>query len=551
MSTTVPLRGPEGEKGIALIAALLVVMLVAIVGATFMMTVSGERSVSSNVQVSRAALLAADAGVRVSQQVLANQAKVKLDTLVALWPGGSTPIITSPSTMFASTSQTFTSTNPQFTATATISYTNDSLSATAQTYNFRYTITSNGTFGAQAMRQVQSTGLLRVSAQRGTFADYALFMDAAGTSGGAPLWMNSSMHFDGRVHTNGEFHFAYQPHFDDMVTSVNSKAWFWNNGSPQEVAASTYGTTDAPTYSGGFVRGATPVALPPPTPNDQQAGALGYTFSTPGTPATIQQINTALGFGPVSTNPPNGVYVVHNGALAMSGGIYVQGDLTSLTMTADTVAHTQTYRLTQGSTVTTIVVDPDPAGPTTTVNGTTTYTGVLNGGQLFVNGGIASLSGPDRVSGVAPPALGARQQLLVTATNDIVIQGDVTCENFSAANNVLGLYSSGGSVKVGSSAPSDLNLDAFVLATGPSGSFGVEGYDSGSPRGTLHLRGGIVERYYGPFSVIDGSGNPTSGYLTDLHYDRRGLIPPLYPKTPANAFHTEQPTAKTLAWKEL
>ena len=546
MPTTVHLSGPRGERGIALVAALLVVMLVAIVGATFMMTASGERSMSSNTQISRAALLAADAGVRVSQQVLANQAKAKLDSLAAIW-SGSGQIITSPSTLFPAGAQTVTSTSPQFSSTATITFADQTLAATAQTYNFRYTITSNGNFGAQGNRQVQSTGILRVSAQRGTFADYLLFMHAAQTSPAAslpnaPLWFNSSMHLDGRVHTNGELHFAYSPSFQDLVTSVIDKAWYWNNGAPQEVAASSYGSTDWPTFSGGFVRGATSIALPANSYEQELAAAGAPT----GTMYSQSAINAAIGVGG-SGAPPTGVYVpqLNN---APTGGIYVQGDVTSLTMTADTLAHTQIYRIVQGTTVTNIVVNLDAA--TMTVNNGTALTNVPNG-QLFVNGGIADLRGPGRVAGATLPAVGAGQQLLVTAKNDIVIQGDVTCENFPAATNVLGIWSSGGSVRVGSSAPDDLNLDAFVMATGANGAFGVDNYSSAPARGSLHLRGGIVEQFYGQFGTIDGSGNPTGGYLSDIHYDRRGLIPPLYPKTPANAFHIEQPTARTLAWKEI
>lgn len=543
MTTTVHLRGPQGEKGIALVAALLIVMLVAIVGATFMLTVSNERSMSSNVQVSRDALLAADAGVRVTQQVLANQAKTTLDNLVATHTGTG-PIITSPSTLFPSLPQTITSTSPQFSATATIVFVNQVVGTDAQTYDYRYTITSNGNSGAQGVRQVQSTGTLRVSAQRGSFADYLMFISAPGTSGGTPLWINTSMHFDGRVHTNGEFHFAYQPRFDDMVTSVNGKAWFWNNGSPQEAAASTYGAFDAPQFFGGFVRGAAQVDLPTNT-DEQLAGAVGLAA---GTPPNAANISTALGGAPSN----NTVYLPNDGAGHLTGGIFVQGTVSSLTMEADTVLHVQRYTIVQPNGTTTVTVNLATGTSVRDVSGTTTnYNAEVPNGQIYVAGGIDNLQGPARIAGLAPPAVGAGQQLLVTATNDIVIQGDLTCENFSAATNVLGIYSGTGSVRVGSSAPNNLNLDAFVFANGASGAFGVDGYDSGAPRGTLHLRGGVVERFYGPFSIIDGSGNPTSGYFFDGHYDRRGIIPPLYPKTPAGAFHVEQPTAKTLAWKEL
>ncbi|MGH7681615.1 MAG: PilX N-terminal domain-containing pilus assembly protein, partial [Candidatus Eiseniibacteriota bacterium] len=69
----------EGERGFALVSALLIVLLASILAVTFMSTVNGERSISSNVHIARGALLSADAGVRVTQQELANMAKGKLD----------------------------------------------------------------------------------------------------------------------------------------------------------------------------------------------------------------------------------------------------------------------------------------------------------------------------------------------------------------------------------------------------------------------------------------------------------------------------------------
>ena len=67
MSRPNPLLPAANERGIALVSALLVVLGVAVLAAGFILTASGERAISSNVQIARASLLAADAGVRVSQ----------------------------------------------------------------------------------------------------------------------------------------------------------------------------------------------------------------------------------------------------------------------------------------------------------------------------------------------------------------------------------------------------------------------------------------------------------------------------------------------------
>jgi len=545
MPGTPQLQPARGERGIALVSALLVVMLVAVVAAGFILTTSGERAVSSNVQVARASLLAADAGVRVMQQLLANQAKAKLDSLTMAW-SGSGPIITSPATLFASGVQTFSGTHPVFAASATVAFADSSLAPNAQSYNFRYTINSTGEAGAQGRREVQSTGILRVSAERGSFADYLCFTDVHLAPGGGAIWFTSSSQFDGRVHTNGQFRFAFQPFFQDLASSVNTKAWFYNNGHPTELAANANGTTDVPLFYGGFERGAAGVPLPANSFN-QQAAALGMT--PVGVAPTNLDINTALGTAAGNSPPPNGIYVVNDGAGSMTGGLYVQGNLTQCLVRADTVANTQTYVLTQGGTTKTILVDRAANTTAVTVGAsTTTYLGVPRG-VTFVNGEVQDLRGPNRVSGAVPPAIARGTEMLFAATGDIVVQRDLTCDDFSDGTNVVGIYSSGGDVIVGTGAPNDMFLDAFVMATGPDGAFRVENYNSGAPRGAFHLRGGIVQRFYGPFFTFDSNGNLDTGYWRDFHYDRRGLIPPYFPTT--NRYVANQPSARTLAWKEI
>jgi hypothetical protein len=168
----------------------------------------------------------------------------------------------------------------------------------------------------------------------------------------------------------------------------------------------------------------------------------------------------------------------------------------------------------------------------------------------FVNGTVSDLRGPDRASGNVLPALEHSEQMLVAATGDIVIQRDVTCEDYSnGGQNVLGLFSSGGDIVIGTNAPNDMNLDAYVMAAGANGEFRVENYNSGSPRGTFHMRGGCVEQYYGAFFTFNTSGVLQTGFARDWHYDRRGLVPPYYPTTVQ--FDSDEPSARTLSWKEI
>jgi Tfp pilus assembly protein PilX len=533
----------SNERGFALVVSVVVMMMIGIVAVTYFALSSGERALSSNVHVARGALYAADAGVRTVEQVLANRAKAKLDSLALVWSGVG-PLIANPSTFFPAGATVASSTNPVFSASGTVSFSDSTLTPEAQAYDYIYTVVSSGGNGAHGQRVVQSQGVLRVSASRGSFADFLLFTQSCLLPNGSGIWITSDTHFDGRVHTNGEFYFAYKPTFQDLVTSVNAKAWYYNQGDPVERNANNNGTTDVPQFYGGFQRSAASIALPPNSFGQQNA-ALGLNPAS-----TIQPsygtIRTQLGLPASSSPPPDGIYFPNSGG-ALTGGIYVQGNLGQCLMQVDSLGR-QVYVLQQGTATRTVTVDP-VANTTRIWDGTTAvdYTGVPRG-ILYCQGGVTDLRGPDRVYGAPPPAVADGTQFLITATSDIVVQRDVTCQNYDEGSAVLGLFSSGGSVRVGTGAPNDMNLDAFVMATGASGAFQVDEYDFGSARGAFHLRGGIVSTCYGAFYTFNADGSLRSGYARDFHYDRRGLVPPYYPTTPRMV--PDRPTARTVAWKE-
>jgi len=535
----------EGERGFALISALLVVLLASILGATFMSAVTGERSMSSNVHIARGALLSADAGVRVTQQTMANMAKAKLDSLVDAWSGVG-PIIANPQAVFPTGAISTSCNNPRFTAQAKIAFTDSSLQPSAQFYDYTYTTNAIGGFGSSGSRSIQTTGILRVSCSRGSFADFLVFTNVHLSPGGNPVWFTSNTRFDGRVHTNGEYRFAYAPQFQDLVTSVNNEAWYNNSGSPVELDADNNGVIDVPGFYGGFDRSEPPITLPPNSYSQQNA-ALGRNPSDT-TPPSNSEINTALGLGSGGSPPPTGVYAVHSGS-TLNGGIYVQGNVDRMTTSIDAYGR-QIYALKQGGTTTTIRVDKSANSTRVTVGASSQdYTGVPLG-VAYVKGMVSDLRGPDRVSGSPPPAIAQDTQLLLAATGDVVIQRDLTYEGYPNSQNVFGIYSSGGSVRIGGSAPDDMNLDAFVMATGGTGSFTVDSYGSGSSRGIFNLRGGMVESYYGAFGTFNSTtGQQSTGYGRNFMYDRRGLIPPYYPVT--SRFTANVPSARTLAWREL
>jgi Tfp pilus assembly protein PilX len=550
--------GDRQQRGFALIAAVLVLMLTAILAITYLTVTTGERTQSANVHVARNSLYAADAGVRAIEQAFANGGKTKLDSLTN-YQAGSDTLIKNPSVFFTSFINSGggarTSTNPPFTASGTVSFYDSTLTPNAQAYDFLFTINSTGTRGSYGKRMVQSQGILRVSASRGSFADYLLFTAIHTMPDNSAIWFTSSSSFDGRMHTNGEFRFAYKPTFQDLASSVNSKAWFYNGGgTAKELAANNNGTIDVPYFYGGFNRGATSITLPA-DPYNQQNAALGNGLPTVGVtaPPSNAQIRAALGLSG-TTAPPNDVYLASADGVNVTGGIYVQGDLTQCTMRVDGAGN-QVYVLKQGTSTDSIRVNRSTTPAITTLYNSTnpsgkTYSGAP-AGCLFTTGSVLDLRGPERVDGVPPPALAHDTQLLIAASNDIVVSRDVTCSDYATGNNVLGLYTTGGSVRIayGTGVPNNMNLDAFIMAAGSSGAFEVDNHDSGSPRGTFHLRGGAVTKYYGAFFTFNNDGTLKTGYARDFHYDRRGLVPPYYPTTPR--MNADVPTARTLSWKEL
>src|SRR5205814_10734236 len=122
---------------------------------------------------------------------------------------------------------------------------------------------SAGNLSTTGKRSVQSIGSLRVSATRGSFADYLLFTDQFQMANGGTMWFTSSSEFDGRVHTNTGLKFAYRPIFRDQVPQHDVNATFYNDGGTPVVAnADNNGTIDVPEFYGGFQRNPPAIPLP-------------------------------------------------------------------------------------------------------------------------------------------------------------------------------------------------------------------------------------------------------------------------------------------------
>lgn len=75
----------------------------------------------------------------------------------------------------------------------------------------------------------------------------------------------------------------------------------------------------------------------------------------------------------------------------------------------------------------------------------------------------------------------------------------------------------------------DIQAALFSLNKG----LGAEQYDTGSPRGMIHLLGGISQNQRAAVGTLDGDGNVVTGYSKSYRYDTRLMVqsPPYYPST--------------------
>lgn len=483
----------------------------------------------------------------------------------------------------------------------------------ANTYEFYYSyaIISDGEVDPQSRRRVVLSGTFSLRVRPESFAQFSLFTHVHTTPSGGAIWFTSRTSFDGPVHTNGEFRFAFFPKFGqpdesgpcnpaDIVatplTSVSTYAWFNNLGNPVRrqanenapggvrrdapvlpdcTPASTNDDNDNP--AANFTRGVAPITVPSDTYN-QKAISIGWNPVDTATPTGWtssqwnQQIRQVIPELADNTNTvPNAIYIpvvdadgdgVSDAGEALAGGIYVQGSLTSLTLSTAGGGNLAVYTLVQGSQTVTVTVDR--ANQQTTVSntcwnpstctqsGTRTFSGVPKGWQgggpavgandmiIYVEGDVGTTS--TGLSGT----LEEKEQATLAASGTIYIRDhlryedppDVLDPNDNPLN-VLGLFSATRDIEILSEAPDDLVINAVLMAGRPGISDGynssvwVENYNSGSPQGDVHLIGGLIEEYYGAFGQFDPTtGSPVHGYGRDFRYDRRlsrGIQPPYFP----------------------
>lgn len=437
------------------------------------------------------------------------------------------------------------------------------------TYVFHYQVTTVGSAQGAQNAAVTDSGNIVVSATSkdtiNNFSQYGTFIDK--------MDICSAMLIGGKItgkqYTNGSwtFGYAYSYNFTDTVGSYGDNAgYMYNDGtcnqSSQPSNTHSY-TTIAPTFTKGFAPGGDYIPLPTTSYNQQQAvlDGIGNATSAPSSSAMASALRDATGNN-WSGSSSSGVFVAASSSTASpantvsGGGIYVQGTADSVTLSTSG-SNVQIYTIVQGSTTTTVTIDPSAnttkisakTGYTTTSK---TYSGVpqqkdystgsevdSNACVLYVNGNINSLSG----------TVQDNTGITITAANDMTITGNLVYKtavvdssgNETAAaqsgtvTQALGLYTAGGSVYM--KAPSNnanMEVDASILVTKDNGGTckygqscdGVLGLTGSNSIGTLTIVGGRVQ------SRAMIMTNPTinkRNVFFDYRYNGT-FAPPFFPK---------------------
>ncbi len=477
------------------------------------------------------------------------------------------------------------------------------LGPTEYEFFYTYTITSDGQMPPRARRRVTLTSDFSIRVRPANFAEYVLFTNVHTTPSGGALWFQTVTEFDGPVHSNGQMRFRRFGRFgtpdvtppcdpaqiaSTPLTSASGTAIFWNNGAPVTLAANENVVggvrVDAPVLPdctpadtnddsdnppANFTRGVP--AIPYPTnPYSQKGASIGRDPNDTSAVTNLQIRQSVPELADNALAVPTGIYVpvvdtvlipanTSSAGEPMGGGIYVQGDLTSLTLGSS--GNNAVYTLVQGAQTVTVTVDR-ALGMTTVTNTawavpqTRTFLGVPKGWQPLSNNNAAVIFVQGNILGLAG-TLEEKEQTMIAASGRIDITNHVRYEDppdiydpNDDPLNVLGIYSSNSDIRITTAAPNDVEIHGVLMAgntgDGYNSSVYVQDYSLPPPRGPVHLIGGIIEEYYGQFGVTDPLNQfvLAGGRGRDFKYDRRmgrGFSPPYFPTT-SNVFEITQGT---------
>jgi len=408
-----------------------------------------------------------------------------------------------------------------------------------------------------------------------------------GTSACARITFTSNTLFSGPIHSNENMTFQGQPYFGGLLTSAGCPAGHivTTNGVD---SCDTAATPGAFTYGNSFYSSS---SMSPNSTAPALTGCSSYytngscAATSTSTPQLLGGVKWNAGFVALPKNANDQATAAYN------GGLYLGGTVNSMNFTATTTpialqgagsqnaqlisynqtinGTTKTTQLAVSATKQVFILSGSTWVPAVQVNGVyvaassapTTKVVPFNG-VIYTESGVTSVTGPARTNtsdpATAGPAVASFAQLTLASAGTIHIKSDLkyadppcsgsnsaasgsfvaaTCTN-TDATNILGIYSSGGDVLIDNGASTkyanngagkDVNINAVLMSS--AGKVAVDAYDQGTAdaniNGKVHLMGGIIENYYGPFGITDGHG-----FGRDFVYDTRtsdGLAPPSFP----------------------
>ena len=459
-------------------------------------------------------------------------------------------------------------------------------------FTYPYTITLQGQSYGNEAEQITQTGTVVYTSTSGNpansgpppFSKWGAFITNFSDCQG-PLTPGT---MSGPFFTDGQWNFGNFTNpgytFAGTVQQAGGNVSWWKNNKCTDVTGNTVpnGFT-SPNFQKGLQTGANPVVPPSDTYSQAQAvlDAKGDPPCTAapcpvGSAPTQAQMNQTLktlnGTAyPSSGSAPNGVYVPWyvdssgakrfgsnpaNGGDGAGGGFYINGNASSINLSATTTgnganAHpTETYTINQNGTVTTIVVD-NVLGTTMVTSGGTTLSlqgvptqldpttgqpvtendpsgNLVNPTMLYVNGQVQGLSGT--IQNDTGITIATSYDVSITGdltyvSSPVSIPADTLISNTNAG--VLGVYTQGNINLYPNSSGSNqgnLTVDASLAAlSGQTGSNANSGfYTPGTGINSWTIVGGRSEDH--AHSVNIGAGN--------TYYDQRfanNFGPPWFP----------------------
>jgi hypothetical protein len=611
--------------------ALLLLILMSILGLGMVMAVNSDMLINGYYSNYRSSYYAADSGLNIARQTLANDLTAQVNQAACLswgnatasgglcstYPLGNTSTTAPTAAATAALNALIASYGNAFTALSnggsasswpgsfeiSSSGTNTSTlvptswptgvcgSTPVCTYVFKYNLYALGKGPGLQQVITSEAGFLTINITAGTptngqasnsvkFSSFGAFIGNF-PANDAPLVPGT---ITGPQFTNGSWNFGTGGYiFSDTVSQAGPTVSYYFGGNTwvdtSAASAKSGNTTIAPNFEGGLNVGVAAAALPADDFSQQWAVLDGMgcgegsnvcgNSSSPDPPAMTAATLNQYGLQTANQTPysangeTSGVYMPYSctktTCTLKGGGIYVEGNVTSILLTPGSAAGTQIYTIVQNGTTTTITTNIS-ANTTTMVSGSTTT--VINGVPesmvtgtavpqtlLYVDGnlgGIVSGSGNNaNYSGLSGPGEGMAAiqngvALTVVANGDLNVTGDLryeqepvtltTADTLIPANNqgqVLGLFTQSGNLVLNSTYnDNNLEIDAAMAALGNNCTSNTCGLETpGNGINTLTIVGGRMEAY------VHGVDLGASNTYFDRRFLTPGFGPPYFPST--------------------